>query len=109
MVEIYSKSEIDKIRVSADILKELFLKLQDKIVVGITTNDIDSIVAEFVSSKGGICSTVGYQGFPSSCCVSINEEVIHGIPTDKRVVQDGDIVSVDRKIHFMQMRAEHLQ
>ncbi len=95
MVEIYSKSEIDKIRVSADILKEIFFKLKDKIVVGITTNDIDALVSEYVLSKGGICSTKGYQGFPSSCCVSINEEVIHGIPTDKRVIQDGDIVSVD--------------
>jgi len=97
MVEIYSKSEIDKIRATGVVLQELFKKLKQEIKAGLTTEYIDNYVEEFILSQGGICSSKGYGKipFPASCCVSINEEVIHGIPSATRKIIKGDIVSVD--------------
>jgi methionine aminopeptidase, type I len=61
---------------------------------GVTTAQIDAVIEQYIRSQGAIPSFLGYNGFPNSACISINEEVIHGIP-GSRVVQDGDIVSID--------------
>ena len=69
-------------------------KAAELMIAGITTKEIDALVEEFIRKNGGIPAFKGYRGFPASICVSINEEVVHGIP-GKRVLQEGDIVSVD--------------
>ncbi len=62
---------------------------------GVTTKEIDDAVRRFIRSKGGQPSFLGYGGFPGSACISVNEVVIHGIPSAKRVLREGDIVSID--------------
>ena len=76
--------------------------LEKSIKPGISTYELDKMAEEFIRSKGGIPAQKGYPSgikgvpdFPSTLCISINDEVIHGIPTKKRIIQDGDIVSID--------------
>lgn len=66
---------------------------------GVTTGEIDEKVGKFIKDKGGIPSFLNYNGFPGNMCISINDEVVHGIPGD-RVIQDGDIVSVDVGVYY---------
>ena len=61
---------------------------------GATTDDIDSVVHEFLVDNGAYPSTLGYRGFPKSCCTSLNEVICHGIP-DSTLIEDGDIVNID--------------
>src|SRR5690606_25533372 len=61
---------------------------------GVTTDEIDKVVHEFLCDRGACPSTLGYKGFPKSCCTSLNEVICHGIP-DSTVLQDGDIINVD--------------
>lgn len=69
-------------------------ELKKHLKVGVTTEELDKIAHNFITSHGGIPSCLGYEGFPKSICVSINDEVVHGIPK-KRKIKDGDIVSID--------------
>lgn len=72
------------------------LKLAGKAVEpGVTTWELDAIVRGYIEKQGAIPSFLGYGGFPASACISVNNEVIHGIPSKKRVVKQGDIVSID--------------
>ncbi len=86
--------EIDIMKRSGRILAELLNELSKLIRPGITTKDIDKYAEEFITSKGASPSFKGLYGFPASVCVSINEEVVHGIPGSRRLVE-GDIVSID--------------
>ena len=61
---------------------------------GVTTDDLDQVVHEFLIDHGAYPSTLGYRGFPKSCCTSVNEVICHGIP-DARPLEDGDIVKID--------------
>ncbi|MGH3772985.1 MAG: M24 family metallopeptidase, partial [Pseudonocardiaceae bacterium] len=61
---------------------------------GVTTDDVDGVVHEFLLDHGAYPSTLGYKGFPKSCCTSLNEVICHGIP-DSTVIEDGDIVNID--------------
>ncbi len=65
------------------------------IAPGVTTKELDTLAEDFIRSHGAVPAFLGYQGFPASLCISINEEVVHGIPSSKRVLREGDIVSVD--------------
>ena len=78
-------------KVTGTILKEL----EDFIKPGISTADIDRFVEDTIRKNGMIPTFKGYGGFPASACVSINDEVVHGIPEKKRIIREGDIVSVD--------------
>jgi len=69
--------------------------LQQSVRPGISTADLDAIFEKHVRASGAIPTFKGYRGFPASLCVSINEEVVHGIPSHKRILKDGDIVSLD--------------
>ena len=94
MIRIKSKQDIAGIRDSGAILAETFVEIKKHIAAGMTTKDIDDIAREFVLARGAKPAELGYMGYPASICVSVNEEVIHGIP-GKRVLKDGDIVSMD--------------
>ena len=78
-------------KVTGKILKEL----EDFIKPGISTMDIDKFVEDTIRAHGMIPAFKGYGGFPGSACVSVNEEIVHGIPSKKRILREGDIVSVD--------------
>ncbi|MEG1304501.1 MAG: type I methionyl aminopeptidase, partial [Oscillospiraceae bacterium] len=68
---------------------------KEAIAVGVSTAYIDDVVRKYIKSEGATPSFLNYNGFPNSACISVNEEVIHGIPSRKRIIMDGDIVSVD--------------
>lgn len=95
MVVLYSKSEIEKIKEASLVVKEVFKQLKNYIKPGISTKDVDKLVEDVIYSMSAIPSSKGYYGFPGSCCTSVNNVVVHGIPDDKTILKDGDIISVD--------------
>ncbi|MGB9732136.1 MULTISPECIES: type I methionyl aminopeptidase [Calditerrivibrio] len=94
MVEIKSKSEIEKIKAACEVVKEALEKVSSKIKPGVTTKTLDNFVESIIHSRSAIPSFKGYRGYPSATCISINEVVVHGIPSDN-VLKEGDIVSID--------------
>ena len=94
MVILKSREEIEQLRVSNQIVAEVLECLKTLIQPGITTQDLDRYAEEMTLKKGAKPAFKGYMGYPSSLCVSVNSEVVHGIPSD-RVLKDGDIVSLD--------------
>lgn len=95
MVVLYSKSEIEKIKEASLVVKEVFKQLKSYIKPGISTKDVDKLVEDVIYSMSAIPSSKGYYGFPGSCCTSVNNVVVHGIPDDNTILKDGDIISVD--------------
>ena len=94
-VTIKSEKEIELMREAGRILAIVHEELRDFIRPGISTLDIDKKGYEIIKSYGCIPSFLNYNGYPASVCVSVNEEVVHGIPTKQRILKDGDIVSLD--------------
>lgn len=94
-VSIKSEREIGLMRDSGKILAEVHAKLGEAIKPGMTTLDIDRLGEKLIRSYGCIPNFLNYNGFPASICVSVNEQVVHGIPTDDRILKEGDIVSLD--------------
>ena len=95
MIIIKSDSEIDLMRESGKVTGFILKELENIIRPGLSTADIDRFVEKTIREAGMIPSFKGYGGFPASACVSINDEVVHGIPDKKRILREGDIVSVD--------------
>jgi methionyl aminopeptidase len=87
--------EIGIMRQAGRIVGEGLKLLQKSVAPGVSTADLDAIFEKHVRGSGAIPTFKGYRGFPASLCVSINEEVVHGIPSPKRVLKEGDIVSLD--------------
>ncbi len=94
MIELKSKREIQLIREAGEVLRKVFKLVRPFIVEGVTTEELDAITEKVIRENGGTPAFKGYRGFPKSACISINEEVVHGIP-DQRRLQKGDIVSFD--------------
>jgi methionyl aminopeptidase len=94
MVKLRSDLEIAKIRESAGLVADVLGMLGQWIRPGVTTGDLDRRADEFIRDNGGRPCFLGYMGYPASTCISVNEEVVHGIP-GSRVIRDGDIVGVD--------------
>jgi methionyl aminopeptidase len=95
MIILKSKREIDIMREANQIVADTHQLLSEELKVGMTTAELDNIADKYIRSRGAVPSFKGYQGFPASICISINEEVVHGIPDDHRIIEDGDIVSID--------------
>lgn len=91
---IKSAREIESMRVAGKIVAETLEKLKEVIEPGITTRELNRIAEEYIRNNNGIPAFLGYNGYPASICTSVNEEVVHGIPS-QRVLRDGDIVSID--------------
>lgn len=94
MIPIKNAKEIEYMRESCRIVKETLDFIGRNIKAGMTTKDVDALVYRYITSCGAIPSELGYEGYPASSCVSVNEVVVHGIPSE-RIILDGDIVSVD--------------
>jgi methionyl aminopeptidase len=96
MIALKNAGEIRSIERAGRILAALFAEIEPKIVPGISTADLDRFAEKFIRShEGAVPAFKGLYGFPGSLCTSINEEVVHGIPSAGRTLQEGDIVSVD--------------
>ncbi len=95
MVIVKSQAEIRKIGEACRIVAEILAGLKAHMAVGMTTADIESFVDEAMRKRGAIAAFRGYRGYPSSVCVSVNDQVIHGIPSQSTRLKNGDIVGVD--------------
>ncbi|GBC78557.1 Methionine aminopeptidase 1 [bacterium HR08] len=94
MVVCRTKEEIEKIRRAGRIVAEVMRDLRQMAQPGVTTRELDRYAEAKIRARGGIPTFKGYRGFPASICTSINEEVVHGIPSDRKL-QAGDIVGID--------------
>ncbi len=95
MITIKSDYEIQLMRKANQIVRDTLNLLEDTIKEGMTTAQLNKIAHDYIIKCDAIPSFLGYGGFPASICTSINEQVVHGIPSDKAVIKEGDIVSVD--------------
>jgi len=91
---VKNPEQVEKIRAAGKLAAQAIELAGNSIVVGMSTNELDVIVHDFLISSGAYPSTLGYRGFPKSCCTSVNEIICHGIPDDLEI-QDGDIVNID--------------
>ncbi len=87
-------AEIDRIAAAGAVVAETIAHVGERIEPGRTTLELDRIAEDFIRGKGGIPTSQGYRGYPRAICISVNEVVVHGIPDD-RVVEDGDLVTID--------------
>ena len=99
-VSIKSSQEIELMREAGRILATVHQELGKNIRPGMSTMDIDQLGEEMIRSYGCIPSFKNYCGYPASICVSVNDEVVHGIPSEKRLIQEGDIVSLDAGVIY---------
>lgn len=95
MIIIKNDIEIEHMRHAGKVVSETLARLEEVIKPGITTAEIDSIAEQFIKKHNAIPSFKGYNGFPASICSSVNNEVVHGIPSNKVVLNEGDIISID--------------
>lgn len=94
-ISIKSNKELDLMRASSRIVAETFQHIAPFVKPGVTTKEIDSKIEKYITGKGAYPAFKGLYGFPASACISVNEEVVHGIPSTKRYLEEGDIVSID--------------
>jgi methionyl aminopeptidase len=93
-IKLKSADEIDRLRVAGALVAELLVQMEKQVKAGVTTQEIDRFGEEFIRARGAEPVFIGYRGYRHATCVSVNEEVVHGIPGAK-VLRDGDIVGVD--------------
>jgi methionyl aminopeptidase len=93
-IRLKSREDVEQIRKAGELALQTLQLVEEKLTVGMTTDEVNTLVHEFTIRHGAIPAPLNYRGFPKSVCVSVNEEICHGIP-GPRVIQDGDIVNVD--------------
>jgi len=95
MIFLKTDEEIEKMRESNRLLGMAYGEVAKAIAPGVTTGQLDQLAHDFICDHGGYPSCLGFEGYPCSLCTSVNEQVVHGIPSKDVVLKDGDIVSVD--------------
>ncbi len=95
MVEIKSAAEIEKMRKASAIVAEVLVLLKNMVKPGVATAELNAFAESEIRARDGEPAFLGYRGYPATLCVSINEEVVHGIPSASRKIAEGDIVSLD--------------
>ncbi len=94
MIPIKTREEIEILRRAGRVLASIVVDLKRSLKSGMTTQDIDALTEKLIRERGAKSAFKGYRGFPGCACVSVNQEVVHGVP-GKKVIKDGDIISVD--------------
>jgi methionyl aminopeptidase len=97
MARIIYKSprDLEKMRAAGYVVSKVLATLRDAVRPGVSTHELDQIALEMIRAHGGTPSFLGYHGYPASICSSLNEEVVHGIPSPKVVLKDGDVIKLD--------------
>jgi methionyl aminopeptidase len=95
MISIKSPKQIKKMIDAGKVVGDTHQMISETIEAGMSTWDLDQIVDEYICRQNAVPAFKGYSGFPNAACISINEEVVHGIPSKSRIIRNGDIVSVD--------------
>ena len=99
MIQLKSPREIETMAAGGRILAATHRHIQPALVPGISTGEIDAMVEAYIRAQGAVPSFKGLYGFPASACISINDEIVHGIPSPRRILNAGDIVTVDIGVH----------
>jgi methionyl aminopeptidase len=100
MIFLKTDEEVALMRASNDLLGRTYAEVAKSIKPGVTTAQLDKIAYEFIMDHGGRPACLGYEDFPNTLCTSVNEVVVHGIPSDKVVLKEGDIISIDSSIEL---------
>ncbi len=100
LASVYAPKDFKRLRVVGDLVARCFDYITPYIRAGISTGEIDRLVAEFLHANGARSSDLGYQGYPKNICTSVNDVIVHGIPNDNEILKDGDIVNVDLTAEF---------
>lgn len=100
MIFLKTDEEVELMRASNILLGKTYAEVAKSIKPGVTTAQLDKIAYEFIMDNGGRPACLGYEGYPATLCTSVNEQVVHGIPSDKVVLKEGDIISVDSSIEL---------
>jgi methionyl aminopeptidase len=108
MILLKSPAEVQEMRRPGEIVGGAHRKVREALKAGITTREVDDIVETFIRDEGGKPAFKGYRGFPASICISVNEEVVHGIP-GSRILEEGDIVGVDIGVQALGFYADAAQ
>ena len=103
---VYAPKDFKRLRASGDLVARCFDYITPHIVAGVSTGEIDRLVAEFLKANGARSSDLGYMGYPKSICTSINDVVCHGIPNDNVILKDGDIVNIDLTAEYHGFHAD---
>jgi len=100
LIILKSNDEIKRIAESCHIVAEALEGIKNIVTPGIHTIELDRFAESFIRSKGAVPAFKGYRGYPASLCVSVNEEVVHGIPSTARKLKEGDIISLDLGVYY---------
>ncbi|MBQ8458503.1 type I methionyl aminopeptidase [bacterium] len=95
MINKKSRDEIKRMRHAGHIVALVHQKMKEVVEPGISTKELDNIAMKIIKENRAIPTFLGYNGFPASICTSINEQVVHGIPSDKAILKEGDIIAID--------------
>jgi methionyl aminopeptidase len=106
VIQIKSTREIELMREAGRILDETRTMLKEHVKPGVTTHHLDQLAEDYILKQGATPSFKGYYGFPGSICTSINEVVVHGIPSKKKVLKNGDIITLDFGVNFKGYHAD---
>ncbi len=107
MIYYKTAEQIELMRIAGSIVYETLNMLEDWIRPGISTAKLDRLAEAFIRDRGAVPSFKGYGGFPATLCISRNEEVVHGIPSDTVFLEDGDIVSLDCGVYVHAYHGDH--
>lgn len=105
MISIKSDREIELMRKAGYYLQEAFKEVEKYLKPGVTTNYLDKVLHDFTVKSGCVSSCLGFEGYPKSVCISINDEVVHGIPSNRKI-KNGDIVSIDYVLSYKGYHAD---
>ena len=100
MIFLKTDEEVELMRASNILLGKTYAEIAKSIQPGVSTAQLDKIAYEFIMDHGGCPACLGYEGYPATLCTSVNEQVVHGIPSEKQVLKEGDIVSIDSVIEL---------
>jgi len=95
MIKIKNKASLQKMETAGKLLVEIFDEIASLIAPGLTALAIDRAIEQSIQKKGLLSRTKGYMGYKHASCISINDEVVHGVPSDQKVLKDGDLVKID--------------
>ncbi|WP_077075018.1 type I methionyl aminopeptidase [Aedoeadaptatus urinae] len=98
MIIIKTEKEIEKMQRAADLLIQVHRALRNEVKPGVTTLELDRFVEKFITDRGGYPEQKGYQGFPYSICASVNDEICHGFPSERKL-EDGDLLTIDMVVN----------
>ncbi len=95
MIALKTERELEVVAENARLLREILWELVRRVEPGVTTGELDRLAERLIRAAGATPAFKGYQGYPGTLCVSVNEEVVHGLPSDQRILKEGDLVSLD--------------